>query len=321
MQNNLLKYFKSKNILVAGGSGFIGRNLINRLLSYGANITATSYSDNLVIKDVKCIKADLRNPEDCNDSCKKIDLVFMCAANSSGAKIIEEKPLDHLTPNILMNLNMLEAAYKNNIEKFLFISSNTVYPMTDHAVRESDANYEFFEKYHIVGWMKRFSELACEMYSNKIKKKMTTIIIRPGNLYGPHDKFDWEKSKVIPALIRRVIEKHDPFVVWGDGKDLKDFLYIDDLIDGLLNSIYKINKHIVMNLASGIPITIREMLEKILNIENYNIKVEYDKTKPTMIPKRLINVSYAKKMIKWNPRIDHTEGLRRTINWYKEKKI
>ena len=113
----------------------------------------------------------------------------------------------------------------------------------------------------------------------KIKKKMTTIIIRPGNLYGPYDKFDWEKSKVIPALIRRVIEKHDPFIVWGDGKDLKDFLYIDDLIDGLLQSMYKINRYIVMNLASGIPVTIKEMLEKILDIENYNIKVDYDKTK------------------------------------------
>ncbi len=321
MQSNLIKYFKSKKILVAGGSGFIGKNLINKLLSYGANVTATSYSNDLAIKDVKCIKADLRNPEDCNDCCKKIDLVFMCAANSSGAKIIEEKPLDHLTPNILMNLNMLESAYKNNVEKFLFISSNTVYPMTDYAVKESDVNYEFFEKYHIVGWMKRFSELACDMYSNKIKKKMTTIIIRPGNLYGPHDKFDWEKSKVIPALIRRVIEKHDPFIVWGDGKDLKDFLYIDDLIDGLLQSMYKTNRYIVMNLASGIPVTIKEMLEKILDIENYNIKVDYDKTKPTMIPKRLINVSYAKKIINWNPKIDHIEGLRRTINWYKENKI
>ena len=136
MQSNLIKYFKSKKILVAGGSGFIGKNLINKLLSYGANVTATTYSNNLTIKDVKSIKVDLRNPEDCNDCCKNIDLVFMCAANSSGAKIIEEKPLDHLTPNILMNLNMLESAYKNNVEKFLFISSNTVYPMTDQFFSE-----------------------------------------------------------------------------------------------------------------------------------------------------------------------------------------
>ena len=88
------------------------------------------------IKDVKSIKVDLRNPEDCNDCCKNIDLVFMCVYSIAQSKDYWRKPLDHLTPNILMNLNMLESAYKNNVEKFLFISSNTVYPMTDHAVKE-----------------------------------------------------------------------------------------------------------------------------------------------------------------------------------------
>jgi GDP-L-fucose synthase len=319
VKEKIKNFFKSKSVLVTGATGFVGQNLIKRLRSYGAKVRCTYHTSNdLSDKGVEAIQADLRSPRDCNFVCKDIDFVYMCAANSSGAKIIEEKPLEHLTPNIIMNLNMLEAAHQNNIKKFLFISSHIVYPLTNYAVKEDDVNNQFFEKYHIAGWMKRFSEITCEMYSKSIKKTMPTIIIRSGNLYGPHDKFDWEKSKVIPALIRRVVEKHDPLEVWGDGKDLKDFLYIDDFVDGLIMAMFSIDKHIIMNLASGIPITIQEVLDIILKIENYNVKVNFDTTKPTMIPKRLIDTSFAKKIIKWNPKIKHFEGLSKTIEWYKK---
>ena len=102
-----------------------------------------------------------------------------------------------------MNLNMLEASHKNKVKKFVFISSNTVYPVSDNSMKENDSNYNFFYKYHTVAWMKKFSEIVCDIYSNKIKSKMQTVIIRPGNLYGPHDKFDPGKAKVVPSLITR----------------------------------------------------------------------------------------------------------------------
>ena len=147
---------------------------------------------------------------------------------------------------------------------------------------------------------------------------MKTVVVRPGNLYGPHDKFDWEKSKVIAALIRRAVEKHDPFVVWGDGMDLKDFLYIDDYIDGMLLAMEKMEGIQPINIASGIPITIRDVLGEILKSADYeNVDVQYDASKPTMIPKRLIDVTLAKKMLGWSPRISLHEGIKRTIEWYK----
>ena len=95
-----------------------------------------------------------------------------------------------------MNALMLEAAYAAGLKKILFISTNTVYPVTDYPVKEDDATNEFFEKYFIVGWMKRFSEIICEMYSTKIRKPMETVIVRPANIYGPHDDFEWETSYV-----------------------------------------------------------------------------------------------------------------------------
>jgi len=314
-------YYKSKNVLVAGGAGFVGVNLIKHMLSLGSNITSTLHKKPAVIenKGVKYINCDLREPEDCKKVCKNIDFIFMCAANTSGAKVMTTTPLDHLTPNILMNMNMLEAAYEANVEKFLFISSNTVYPLTDSPVKEDDVTNEFYQSYHIVAWMKRFTEIVCDMYSSRIKKPMKTIVVRPGNLYGPHDKFDWEKSKVIPALIRRAVEKHDPFVVWGDGMDLKDFLFIDDYIDGMLLAMEKLDRFQPINVANGQTLTIRDVLQEILIAADYqDAHVEYDSSKPTMIPKRMIDISLANNLLDWSPKVSIKEGIQRTVDWYKE---
>ena len=312
--------FKEKKTLVTGGAGFVGSNLIERLLELGADVTATLHNKAAVIQDnrINYLKCDLRNPEDCKQAVKNIDYVFMCAANTSGAKVMATTPLAHLTPNLLMNINMLEASYEAGIHKFLFMSSNTVYPLTDFAVKEDDVTNEFYKSYHIVAWMKRFTEIVCDMYSTKIQKPMKTVVVRPGNLYGPRDKFDWEKSKVIPALIRRAVERHSPFSVWGDGMDLKDFLYIDDYIDGMLLAMEKLDDFQPINIASGQPVTIRQALSAILQAAEYSdANVQYDTTKPSMIPKRMIDITLAKKLLNWEPKISLNDGIRRTIDWYK----
>lgn len=313
--------FQNKKVLVAGGAGFMGSNLIERLLELGADVTATLHGKSAVIKDARIayLTGDLRNPEQCRQVVKDIDYVFMCAANTSGAKVMATTPLVHLTPNLLMNMNMLEASYEAGVEKFLFVSSNAVYPLTDFAVKEDDVTNEFYKSYHIVAWMKRFTEIVCDMYATKIQKPMKTVVVRPGNLYGPRDKFDWEKSKVIPALIRRAVERHSPFVVWGDGMDLKDFLYIDDYIEGMLSAMEKLDEFQPVNIASGRPVTIRDVLSTILRASDYeDAPVEYDTTKPTMIPKRLIDISLAKKTLGWEPKVSLQDGIQRTVDWYKE---
>ena len=308
-------------MLVTGAAGFVGTNLIKRLLLLGADVTATFYEKRPFIEDddIRYIQSDLRFSENCMEVCENIDYIFMCAANTSGAKIMATTPLVHLTPNILMNVNMLEAAYEAGVEKFLFISSNTVYPLTDYPVKENDVTNEFYKSYHVVAWMKRFTEIICDMYASRINKPMKTIVLRPGNLYGPHDKFDWEKSKVIPALIRRAVEKHDPFLVWGDGMDLKDFLYIDDYIDGMLLAMEKLDKYQPINIASGNSVTIRDVLKEILIAADYqDASVEYDASKPTMIPKRMIDISLAKELLGWTPKVSLGEGIQLTVDWYRE---
>ncbi len=313
-------FYRGKKVLVAGASGFIGKNLVLKLNKMGASVKGSYLNNkpNLDLENVEFINCDFTSSADCLLATKDIDYVFMCSANSSGALVMEKTPLAHLTPNVIMNALILEASYINKVKKFCFISSNTVYPVTDDAVKEDDAKYEFFEKYFIVGWMKQFSELMCNMYSQKIKTPMDTLIIRPGNLYGPFDKFTWKESKVIAALIRRSIEKQNPFKVWGDGSDIKDFLYIDDFIEGMLVAFSLLKSNEIINIASGKPISIKEIIYKVLDISDHSkAQVEFDKTKPTMIPKRLIDISKMTNKTQWSPKTSIEDGLSNTINWYR----
>lgn len=314
------QFFKKKKVLVTGGAGFIGTNLILKLLLTGAKIYASFHNKLPQIKSTKInyIKADLTKTTDCKKVVKDIDLVFMCAAVTSGAAVIEKTPLVHVTPNVIMNSLMLEAAQKAGVKKFLFLSSNTVYPLMDFPVKETDVNYNLFEKYFPVAWMKIFTEKMCEMYATKIKNPMTTIVIRPGNVYGPYDDFDWQSSHVIPALIRKAVERQHPLEVWGTGYDIKDFIYVEDLVEGLILAMEKINQFDQINIGGGKPITLRQVLKEILRADNFkNPKIIFNRSKPTMIPVRLININKARKILDFTPKTSLKTGIRKTVEWYK----
>ncbi|MBI2599790.1 NAD(P)-dependent oxidoreductase [Candidatus Daviesbacteria bacterium] len=321
MSNSNNHFFRAKRVLVTGGAGFIGTNLILQLLKKGAKVRATIHQKAPQIRNskVEFVKADLTKTSDCEKVVEEVDYVFMCAANTQGAAVIEKTPLAHVTPNVIMNSLMLEAAHKAGVKKFLFISSNTVYPLTDFPVRENDVNYSIYEKYFPVGWMKLFTEKMCEMYATKIKNPMLTIVVRPGNVYGPFDDFNWESSHVIPALIRKVIERHTPLEVWGDGRDVKDFIFVEDLVEGLILAMEKIEKFDQINIGGGKPVTIRKVLKAILKADKYkNAKVVFNSLKPTMIPIRLINISKAKKILGFTPKTLLEQGLQKTVKWYKQ---
>jgi len=320
-------FFKDKKVLVTGAAGFTGHNLIKRLLEEGANVIGTLHkkspptcfnsegSDN----KVGYYSVDLTKPEHCAKVVEGVDYVFMCSANTSGAAVMEHTPLAHVTPNVMMNTLMLEAAHKAGVKKFLFMSSTTVYPISEEPLKEDDVTDKFFEKYYCVGWMKRFSEVMCEMYSTKIKEPMTTIVVRPGNLYGDHDDYEWDTSHSTAALIRRVVERHNPLVVWGDGSDLKDLTYITDLIDGMMTAMEKLDEFTIVNIAAGQSYTIKETLQTILEADGYtDADVQYDLTKPTMIKSRLIDITKAKELLGFEPKYDLKSGIEKAIKHYKE---
>ena len=241
------------NILIVGGSGFVGTNILKKINHSKYNVFATRNKSKKYLKNnkIKYFKGNLKNLKFCEKITDSIDIVIMCAAVSSGAMVIQNNPMFHVDDNIVMNQNILKASAKNKIKKFIFLSSNTVYPVIKKPMKENDMNYDLFHKYFNVGWMKIFSEKLCEMY----KSKMIINIIRPANLYGPYDKFDPTRSKVIPALIRK-FERQKTIEVWGSGKDVKDFLYIDDFVENLLTVVEKVNKFSILNICSSNSISL-----------------------------------------------------------------
>jgi GDP-L-fucose synthase len=315
--------FDGKNVLIAGGAGFVGVNLIIRLLSLGARIRATLHKKDAVVLDkrIEYIKCDLLNMDDCKKVVKDMDYVFLCAANTSGAAVIASTPLVHVTPNIIMNSQMLEAAYFAKVKKFVWLSSNAAYPPTgDKPVREEEMfNGDPYDTYFGVGWMKRYTEILCRLYSEKLKERMATVVLRPSNIYGPFDDFDFATSHVMAATIRKVVERHSPIKVWGTGDDIRDLIYIDDFIDALLLATEKIEKFEPINIAYGKGYSIKEVLKICLEVDGYNnAVVDYDPTKPSMIPVRLIDTEKAGRVLGFRARIDLREGIKKTIEWYKK---
>lgn len=315
--------FRGANVLVAGGAGFIGANLVSRLLSSEANIKATVHKKDPVIVDerIEYVKCDLLNMEDCRKVVSGIDYIFMCAANTSGAAVIASTPLVHVTPNIIMNAQMLEASYFERVKKFVFISSNAAYPPSgDRYVKEEEMFAgDPYETYFGVGWMKRYTEILCRMYSEKLKNPMPSVVLRPSNIYGPYDDFDFGTSHVMAAMIRRVVERHDPIEIWGTGEDIRDLIYIDNFIDAMILAAEKINTYNPINIGLGKGYRLKDILKIILEVDGYSeAKIKYDPSKPSMIPIRLIDVTKAERELGFKAQTGIREGVCKTIQWYRK---
>lgn len=314
--------FDRKNVLVAGGTGFVGVNLINRLLSLGASVRATLHKRDEVVVDkrIDYIKADLLNMDDCERVVKDMDYVFMCAANTAGAAVMSSTPLVHVTPNIIMNSQILEAAYFAKIKKFVWLSSNAAYPPTeDRPVKEDEMfNGDPYDTYYGVGWMKRYTEILCRLYSEKLKNPMTTVVLRPSNIYGPYDDFDFATSHMMAATIRKVIERHNPIQVWGTGDDVRDLIYIDDFIDAMILAAEKIERFNPINIGLGKGYSIKDVLQMTLEVVGFNdAKIVYDPTKPSTIPIRLIDTKKAEELLGFKAITDLRAGIKKTVEWYK----
>lgn len=315
--------FKNKNVLVAGGTGFVGVNLINRLLSLGANVRATIHRKQPVILDerIEYVSCDLTNMEDCRKVVNGMDYVFLCAANTSGAAVIASTPLVHVTPNIVMNAQMLEAAYFAKVKKFVWLSSNAAYPPSgNRPVKEEELlNGDPYEPYFGVAWMKRYTEILCRMYSEKLKEPMITVVLRPSNIYGPYDDFEFETSHVMAALIRRAVERYNPIEVWGTGNDIRDWIYIDDFIDAMVLATEKIESYNPINIGLGKGYSIKQALQIILEVDGYTgAKIKFNTSKPSMIPIRLIDTTKAENVLGFKAKIGLREGIRKTIEWYRK---
>jgi len=313
---------KGSTVLVAGGTGFIGSNLALRLANEGCYVRSTRHTRPEMVQHagIEYVDADLIRMDDCRGVVEGVDYVFMCAASTAGAAVMTKTPLVHVTPNVVMNAQLMQAAYDARVKKFMFISSSAAYPPTgDRPVRED----EMFEGdpsdvYYAVGWMKRYAEILCRLYSQRLKPPMPTVVIRPSNAYGPLDDFEFGTSHMMAALIRRVVERHTPIEVWGTGDDVRDLIYIDDLIDGIVAAFKGTEPYLAVNVAAGVAHSVKDVLNAIIDVDGFtSAAVRFDRSKPSTIPMRLIDTTLAKTKLGFEPKIELRDGIGRTIDWYR----
>lgn len=315
--------FTGKKVLIAGGAGFIGTNLALALASRGARLRLTTHEKPLqaAIPGAEVMALDLRRAEDCARAVDGMDHVFLSAAHTSGAAVIRTTPLVHITPNVQINTLMLEAAHRARVSRFCFISSGAAYPPTaDRPVREEEMfDGDPHDVYFAAGWMKRYAEVLCRTYAEKIPNPMPTVVVRPSNVYGPYDKFDFAVSHVTAALIRRVVERHSPLEVWGSGEDIRDLIYVDDFIEGLLAAFSTERPYLAVNICAGRGHSVKQILQAILKVDGYDgADLRFDPSRPSTIPVRLMDNGLARRELGFEVRTSLEDGLRRTIDWYRK---
>jgi GDP-L-fucose synthase len=318
---------KDTKILITGGSGLVGQNLTERLVKEGYTQIRVNLHKRGVRKkhnEVDYTYHDLQTYEGCKEATKNIEVVIHAAASTSNAVDTVVDPLAHVTPNVAMNNFLIDASWRNEVKHYVFISSNTVYPPKgDQPVIETDFLFdEPYPVYFPVGWMKRYAEVQCELYGKYLPRKMKCTVVRPANLYGPHDKYDFNKCHVTPATIRKVADKMNPIPIWGDGSELRDLLYIEDFVEALQVIIEKEeNMFEVYNVGSNKVYSVLEVLDEMKKIADYSAPTEFVSGKPSMIPTRKIDSNKIKNKLGWESKTSLTFGLKLAYDWYNKHKV
>jgi len=314
-KNIIKQFYNGKKVLITGGTGLIGMQLTKILLDYGSNVFVVSLdAPTNLDKRVKFLKKDLRDIKNCFDVCKNIDYVFHLAGIKGSPKMTLQKPASFMTPTLLFSMNMLEAARKQKVKRYLLTSSIGVYAPSDKLYEDSVWKTYPSKNDYIPGWTKRICELQAEAY--KVEHKFNKVsIVRPANVYGPYDNFDKNNSMVIPALINKAINSKNYLNVWGDGSAIRDFIFSEDVAKGMILAMYK-GIFYPINLGSGVGVSIKTIAETIAKlVPNGPLKIKWDKSKPTGDKIRLMSIKKARK-IGFKPSVDIVSGIKRTLEWY-----
>lgn len=314
-----MNFYRNKKVLVTGGTGMIGRQLVAMLLEKGAKIKVVSMDEKVNLpQGVAFSKLNLLVYENCVNASKGMDYVFHLAGIKGSAGIASKKVASFFVPTLLFNTNMLEAARVNSVKRYLYTSTIGVYSPAP-LFYENDVWKTFpSENDKFAGWAKRMGELQAESY--KIEYGWDKIaIVRPANVYGPYDNFDPKTAMVIPALIKRILDGENPLSVWGDGSEIRDFIHAKDVANGMLLALEKAANCIPINLGSGKGISIKQLVETICECVPNPPNVFWDKSKKAGDKIRLMEIKRAR-AIGFQPEISLKIGIKETIDWFIDNK-
>lgn len=305
----------NQKILVTGGGGFLGKNVVKELIRNGVS------EKNIIIPRSKDF--DLRKEKVCLFLTKNIDVVIHLAGNVGGIGKNNRLPATLLYDNILMGIHLIHAATKSKIKKVVLIGTICAYPKYAPVPFREENLWEGYpeETNAPYGLAKKMLLVAAHSYRQE--HGLNSIYLLPVNLYGPGDNFDEESSHVIPALIKKIYDAKKSgkkyIEVWGDGTPTREFLYVEDAARAIVLATKKYEKKDPVNIGSGIEISIYNLVTLIACLMKFKGQIIWDTTKPNGQPRRLLDTSRAKKEFNFQAKVPFELGLARTINWYYKK--
>ena len=279
------------------GKGFIGRAVQRKL----------------GCKFIGRPEVDFFNPMDCLSAVAGASTVYLCAGRTGGVGRMVKDPLSFIYPNVRIHMNIFEACVKQGVKRVVCVGSTTGYPNTDRAVTEDEyLTGDLHPAYVVPGNAHRFIKHLANMHD------LETVFFRPSNVYGPENSFDPQNSHVIEATVRKVVEKQDPFVIWGTGTEVRDAIYIDDLAEAIA-----LGEHCPpgdYNVGSGQEMDVNTIASVLNSFAGHNPKIEHDLSKPTAIPARRVDCTKLKSL-GWGPKVSMEEGLKKTLDWYQSHRL
>ncbi|WP_165998480.1 GDP-L-fucose synthase [Bacillus sp. Cs-700] len=302
---------KNSKIYIAGHRGLVGSAILNKLEKEGFTNLIHRRSSELDLRDPAAVNSFFQN--------EKIDYVFLAAAKVGGIVANNEYPADFIRDNLMIQTNVIDAAYKNNVEKLLFLGSTCIYPKF--------ADQPLKEEYLLTGELEPTNEpyaiakiagiKMCQSYNRQYGTRFISVM--PTNLYGPNDNFDLHNSHVLPALIRKFheakINNNENVVVWGTGSPKREFLFSEDLADACLHLMDTYDEDQIVNIGVGEDIPIGELAKKVKKIVGYQGEIVFDTSKPDGTPRKLVDVTKLTSL-GWKAKTQLDEGIKQAYNWY-----
>ena len=307
-------------ILVCGATGFIGRNLVETMASKPDFQVTAQYHRR---PPFDCaggtwVEADLTRADEVSRVVAGAEVIVQAAAVTSGAADIVAQPHIHITDNAVMNSLLFRAAHDHGVGRFIMFSCSILYMSSDGARREEDFTGEVHAQYLGGAWNKIYFEKMAEFFSGLGRTRYT--VLRHSNIYGPHDKYDPDHSHMFGATVTKVMTTEaGEIVVWGEGTEARDLLYVGDLTDAVLAAM---DRHTapfgVFNIGSGEAIPVRDVVRKIIDVSGRGLGIAYDRDKPTIPTSIHLDCARAQRELGWTPKVSLEEGIRLTLDWYRD---
>ncbi len=303
-----------KRILVTGGAGFLGQEVVAQLLKAGANTEKIT-----VPRSRDC---DLRDMAQCQRAAAEQDVIVHLAAHVGGIGLNREKPAELFYDNLMMGTQLIHAAYEAGVQKFVCVGTICAYPKFTPVPFKEDDLWEGYPEETNAPYGVAKKALLVQLQSYRQQYDFDGIYLLPVNLYGPNDNFDPSSSHVIPALIRKVYEAQQrgdkTIPVWGDGSPTREFLYSDDAARGIVMGTQHYSDGDPVNLGTGYEISIKDLVEMICELMGFEGELIWEKDKPNGQPRRCLDTSRAKERFGFEAQVPFREGLKNTIDWYRQ---